>query len=133
MEIRKISESGCRLVELEIEKNGYMDMMLKSDGEYSACFSVNDEYLELIEDVISEYFMRKDVAKKVKPCDCEDKYTASKLSEQGVGYNNCFLHLIPNSVVLRIGPCTVKVPQRIFKRFSEWYLRDQREDKKNGQ
>jgi len=67
---------------------------------------------------------------KMKPCD----YSASKLSEQGVGYNNCFLHLIPNSVVLRIGPCTVKVPQKIFKRFSEWYLRDQaKEVAKNGQ
>ncbi len=68
MEIRKISKNGCRVVELEIDKNGYMDMSLKCDGEYFTCLSVNEEYLRLMADVISEYYMRKEEAKN-KPCD----------------------------------------------------------------
>jgi len=62
---------------------------------------------------------------KIKPCDCLDQRSVDKLSEQGIRYNNCSLQLQPNSVELKIGPCTVKVPQEIFKRFSEWYLGDQ--------
>ena len=64
----------------------------------------------------------------MKPCDCKDQYSADKISEQGIGYNDYSLHVIPNSVFLRIGPCTVKIPQRIFKRFSEWYLQEQNEE-----
>ncbi len=85
------------------------------------------EYLDRIVEIKRLLAEGEDV-KKIKPCDCEDKFSASKLSEQGVGYNDFFLHLMSNSVVLRVGPCTVKIPQEIFKRFSEWYLKDQKKE-----
>lgn len=36
---------------------------------------------------------------KLKPCDCKDMVTASKLNEQGIGHNDQSITIKPNSVI----------------------------------
>jgi hypothetical protein len=63
----------------------------------------------------------------MKPCDCKDQYDVdNNLEEAGIGFNNDSIEVRPNSVILRIGPCELKIPQHRFKAFAEWYLADQR-------
>jgi len=39
---------------------------------------------------------------KLKPCDCKDIVTASKLNEQGIGHNDQSIKIKPNLVILTI-------------------------------
>lgn len=64
----------------------------------------------------------------MKPCECHDEYTAkTMLNHQGMSINDKSIEVHPASVVLRVGACTLKIPQSTFKRFAEWYLEDQDE------
>lgn len=62
---------------------------------------------------------------KLKPCDCKDMATASKLKEQGIGHNDQSILVEPNVVVLTTGHTTVRIPMARFKMFAEWYLEEQ--------
>lgn len=62
---------------------------------------------------------------KLRPCDCVDVYTASKLQEQGIGHNEDSIIVVPNHVVLTLGHTTVKMSMTRFKQFAEWYLQEQ--------
>lgn len=62
---------------------------------------------------------------KLKPCDCKDLHTASKLNELGIGYNDQSIMIEPNSVILTIGHTIIRIPQARFKMFAEWYLEAQ--------
>lgn len=62
----------------------------------------------------------------MRPCDCKDQHTAkTQLDEQGIGFSDVRLNLEPACVILEIGPCTLRIPQRHFQRLAEWYLEDQ--------
>lgn len=63
--------------------------------------------------------------KTLKPCDCIDQFTANKLNEQGIGFNNRSIKIEPNSVILTIDSTTIKIPMQLFKKFAEWYLEPQ--------
>lgn len=62
---------------------------------------------------------------KLRPCDCKDMLTASKLEEQGISINENSLTLHPNYVELTRGHTTMKIPMGLFKKFAEWYLTEQ--------
>ncbi len=62
---------------------------------------------------------------KLKPCDCKDMVTASRLNEQGIGHNDQSIMIKPNSVVLTMGHTEIKIPMARFKMFAEWYLEAQ--------
>lgn len=66
--------------------------------------------------------------KKLKPCDCKDMVTASKLNEQGIAHNDQSIIIEPNSVILTMGHTTIKIPMARFKMFAEWYLEEQEID-----
>jgi hypothetical protein len=68
---------------------------------------------------------------KLKPCDCKDMATASKLNEQGIGHNDQSIMIKPAVVVLKMGHTTVRIPQARFKMFAEWYLEAQDIDNSN--
>jgi hypothetical protein len=63
--------------------------------------------------------------KKLRPCDCHDIYTASKLNEQGIGHNDESITLEPNVVILKMGRTTIQIPMQRFKIFAEWYMTEQ--------
>jgi hypothetical protein len=62
----------------------------------------------------------------MRPCDCQDMYSAKQLNEQGVSYNDNSLTLAPPAVVLKIDSCELRIPGSLFKRFAEWYLENQK-------
>lgn len=62
---------------------------------------------------------------KLKPCDCKDMQTVSRLNEQGVGHNDESIMVTPSSVILTMGHTTIRIPQARFKMFAEWYLEAQ--------
>jgi len=62
---------------------------------------------------------------KLKPCDCKDIVTASKLNEQGIGHNDQSIKIKPNLVILTMEHTTLKIPMSRFKMFAEWYLKEQ--------
>jgi hypothetical protein len=62
----------------------------------------------------------------MRPCDCQDRYSAKQLNEQGVSYNDNSLTLAPPAVVLKIDSCELRIPMCLFKRFAEWYLENQK-------
>ena len=62
---------------------------------------------------------------KLKPCDCIDQYTAYKLNEQGIIFNDNSITVEPNVVVLKMGHTTVRIPMQLFKMFAGWYLTEQ--------
>lgn len=62
---------------------------------------------------------------KLRPCDCPDIYTASLLTEQGIGHNDNSITVEPNVVVLTMGYTTMRIPMNTFKMFAEWYLEPQ--------
>ena len=64
--------------------------------------------------------------RKIKPADCIDQYTASKLEEQGIRHNDDSIVLQPNVVVLTRGHTTIKIPMSTFRLFAEWYLTAQK-------
>ncbi len=62
----------------------------------------------------------------MKPCDCHDQHTAmTKLNEQGIGFSDVRFSIEPAVVILEVGPCRLKIPQRHFERLARWYLEDQ--------
>ena len=63
----------------------------------------------------------------MRPCDCNDRYTESKLNEQGCGINENIIAVDGGRVRLEIGPMRIYVSRGIFKMFAEWYLEDQKE------
>jgi hypothetical protein len=63
--------------------------------------------------------------KKLRPCDCKDRFSAEKLNEQGIGINDDSLTVEPNVVVLKMGNTTMRIPMSRFKTFAEWYLAEQ--------
>ena len=63
--------------------------------------------------------------KKLKPCDCKDMATASKLEFQGISTTNHSLNVEPNQVVITSYNCTLKIPMSTFKVFAEFYLEEQ--------
>ena len=65
---------------------------------------------------------------KLKPCDCKDTATASKLNEQGIVYNDQSITVEPAVVVLKMGHTTIRISQARFKMFAEWYLEAQEID-----
>lgn len=68
----------------------------------------------------------------MKPCDCHDQHTAmTELIEQGIGFNDWSLSVGPSVVVIETTFIRLKIPQRHFKRFAEWYLEDQPKEKTN--
>ncbi len=62
---------------------------------------------------------------KLRPCDCKDMHTASKLNEQGIGHNDESITVEPNVVVLKMGHTTVNIPMDRFFMFAQWYLEEQ--------
>lgn len=62
---------------------------------------------------------------KLRPCDCKDIATANRLNEQGINHNDDTLMIYPNSVIMTLENTTVRIPMKIFKMFSEWYLEEQ--------
>ena len=62
----------------------------------------------------------------MKPCDCKSIADTMNLNEQGLQFNNFGINLKPCSVFLRIVPyAEIRIPQKYFKLFAEWYLEDQ--------
>lgn len=68
--------------------------------------------------------------KKLRPCDCKDKATAYKLNEQGISINDDSLTVKPNYVELKFDVVTLKIPMSKFKKFAEWYLKEQEIEEK---
>ena len=66
--------------------------------------------------------------RKIRPADCKDMFTARKLETQGVSHNDDSIHIEPNSVVLKMGHTTVRIPMSRFKMFAEWFLEEQEVD-----
>lgn len=64
----------------------------------------------------------------MKPCDCYDSVTAGKLREQGVGHNEWSIIVKPTAVLISNSTTELRIPQRRFKHFAEWYLEDQDAD-----
>lgn len=65
---------------------------------------------------------------KIKPCDCQDQFTVSKLNEQGIFINDNGITIESNVVVLKMWHTQVRIPMSQFKVFSEWYLTEQEID-----
>ena len=65
----------------------------------------------------------------MKPCDCKTTTDIKSLREQGLKYNDESIKADSTGIVLEIYPhFKARFSHRIFKRFAEWYLEDQRED-----
>jgi hypothetical protein len=69
--------------------------------------------------------------RKLRPADCHDQVTANQLNEQGIAFNEDSLTVEPAVVVLKIGSCTLRIPQRKFQHFAEWYLQEQEVEEKS--
>ena len=62
----------------------------------------------------------------MKPCDCKSIADTMSLQESGLRFNNFEINLKPCSVFIRvILYAEIRIPQKDFKRFAEWYLEDQ--------
>lgn len=67
----------------------------------------------------------------MRPCDCKDNNDVrTELTEQGIAYNDSSIIVRPLSVILKVGPCWLRISQTMFKRFAEWYLEDQNKETK---
>lgn len=66
--------------------------------------------------------------KTLRPCDCVDGETATKLNEQGVSHNDEGIMVKPNYVLLTMGHTQIKISMKRFKMFAEWYLSEQEID-----
>jgi hypothetical protein len=64
----------------------------------------------------------------MKPCDVYDSVTAGKLKEDGLGLNEWYIIVKPLSVLISNNTTELRIPQKRFKAFAEWYLREQSED-----
>ncbi len=68
------------------------------------------------------------MGQKIKPCDCKDMATANKLKEKGIGHNDDSISIEPNSVILKMGNTTIRIPMVRFELFAKWYLEEQEID-----
>jgi len=64
----------------------------------------------------------------MKPCDCYDSVTAGRLREQGLGFNEWSITVKPLSVFISNSTTELRISQKLFKQFAEWYLEDQETD-----
>lgn len=63
----------------------------------------------------------------MKPCNCKSIEEAKQLNEQGIRFNNNSLTVIPNNVILKLeNTIEIKINMKLFKRFAEWYLKEQK-------
>ena len=62
---------------------------------------------------------------KLRPCDCKDSVTASKLNEQGIAHNDESITIDPNVVIMTLGNTTIRISQARFRMFAEWYMEEQ--------
>lgn len=64
-----------------------------------------------------------------RPCDCSSIHeTTTLLNEQGIKTGQEGIEVIPNYVLLTMGHTQIKISQRRFKQFAEWYLEDQEKE-----
>ena len=68
---------------------------------------------------------------KIRPCDCKDMFTARKLNEQGIAINNQSIVVEPSVVILTMDHTTIRINQKTFQIFAEWYLKEQELELKN--
>ena len=61
----------------------------------------------------------------MKPCDCYDSVTAEELNEQGIGHNEWNILVKPLGVLISNNITELRIPQKRFKQFAQWYLEDQ--------
>ena len=64
---------------------------------------------------------------EMRPCDCiSQDDVISKLDAAGISFNDCSITVSPLVVVLRNGPGQLTFNMKLFQRFCEWYLEDQK-------
>jgi len=61
----------------------------------------------------------------MRPCDCKDEYDVMDLKEHGLQFNENSIEVKPLVVVLRVGGCSMKMPQKAFEKLAKWYFEDQ--------
>lgn len=62
---------------------------------------------------------------KLRPCDCIDSIDTDRLQEQGIGHNDESITVMAQCVILKMGHAEIKISQKRFKMFAEWYLEAQ--------
>ena len=62
---------------------------------------------------------------KLRPCDCKDAMDVQLLEYAGMEINEDSIFVEPNSVILKFGNTTIKVPMSRFKKFASFYLEEQ--------
>jgi len=63
----------------------------------------------------------------MKPCNCKSMADIEKLDTQGIAFNNKKIMIDSSGIVLEIEPYVrIKIDHINFKRFAEWYLKDQK-------
>ena len=66
----------------------------------------------------------------MKPCDCKSMSDIEQLEEHRLKYNNESISVYSDCVLLGITPhVTIRLIRKNFKRFAEWYLTDQENNK----
>jgi hypothetical protein len=63
--------------------------------------------------------------KTLRPCDCKDIESVNKLTYSRIGHNENNITVEPNKVIMTIGHTTIRISQKTFKIFAEWYLEKQ--------
>lgn len=62
----------------------------------------------------------------MKPCDCKSTDDMIDiLKEAGLYYNGTGLQVAPPNVIIKSGPCTLIIGQKVFERLAQWYFEDQ--------
>ncbi len=61
----------------------------------------------------------------MKPCNCKDIKDLKKLDANGIRFNEDFILVDPPNVSIVMGSCSMRMTQKTFKRYAEWYLEDQ--------
>ena len=56
----------------------------------------------------------------------KDKHDVTyRLDSGGLTFNANSIRVNPLQVILTIGPCELRIPEELFRKFAEWYLDDQ--------
>lgn len=61
----------------------------------------------------------------LSPSECQDNVTVMKLEEQGIAFSNVEFEVRPPNVILRVGPCELRILQSHFIKLAKWYLEEQ--------
>ncbi len=48
-----------------------------------------------------------------------------KLDTNGIRFNEDFILVDPPNISINMGSCSMRITQKMFKRYAEWYLEDQ--------